>query len=409
MRDWGRRVVLALMLPLAGIAGNVGPYLVALVCIVLTLAELGTPRRFAGWREPLPAMFLVAFATLGACFIATAEAPGDAVFTFNFVMLLLAGPLFVAMTAGAGSSAVRIVAWLALTGAALALLATGFGLLMGVPRGAWPTLGVIRMSNTALILGFLALAGMFVEGGRERWWLLLGPVLGVAVVFLTSSRGPLLALALLAPVATIFALVRLPRRLLPAALAGIAVALVAGLVLLATHERLADVPALIGRVLSGESGGVDRTTHIRLVLYRAGLEAFAQSPWIGHGWDELMTAIRPFLDADGLGYADWLPQLHNDALNFAVAAGIVGILVYLLLLAAPIIAALRAPRDSQWFARLYGATVLVSAYVGAGLTDLMFGFEFHTALYVTLAVILIGYCRDQPQIAGGDGGHGLSH
>src|SRR5690606_5364010 len=162
--------------------------------------------------------------------------------------------------------------------------------------------GVIRMSNTALILGFLALIGLFVEGGRERWFLLLGPVLGVAVVFLTSSRGPLLALALLLPVATAFALLHLPRRLLPLALAGIAMVVVAGAVLLATQDRLADVPALIGRVLSGEAG-VDRTTHIRLVLYRAGLEAFAQSPWIGHGWEELMTAVRPFLDAEGQGYA----------------------------------------------------------------------------------------------------------
>ena len=71
--------------------------------------------------------------------------------------------------------------------------------------------------------------------------------------------------------------------------------------------------------------------------------------------------------------------------------------VYLLLLAAPLVGAWRSPRDVQRVARLYGASILVAGYVGAGLTDLMFGFEFHTALYVVLAVVLVGYCRDRAE------------
>jgi hypothetical protein len=34
-----------------------------------------------------------------------------------------------------------------------------------------------------------------------------------------------------------------------------------------------------------------------------------------------------------------------------------------------------------------------------GLTYLTFGYEFHTTLYVCLAAILLGYCRDRPPLA----------
>ena len=83
----------------------------------------------------------------------------------------------------------------------------------------------------------------------------------------------------------------------------------------------------------------------------------------------------------------------------AVAAGVVGIGVYLLLLATPLLAAFYSPRDSQYAFRLYGVITVVTSYVCAGLTDLMFGFEFHTALYVSLTAILLGYCGDRSQNA----------
>mgnify|MGYP006204784839 CR=1 FL=1 len=83
----------------------------------------------------------------------------------------------------------------------------------------------------------------------------------------------------------------------------------------------------------------------------------------------------------------WLPDTAQALVAYLVT--------WFLLLAAPLVAAWRSPRDSQRLVRLYGGAVLVAGYAGAGLTDLMFGFEFHTALYVVLAAVLIGYCRDR--------------
>lgn len=391
---WSRRIVLALMVLLACLLGNVAPYLVVLACIVLAVTLLVSGRLPGSYREPLAMLFLVAFVSLTLSFSVTAEAPGDVVFALNFVMLLLAGPLLFAMRAGADPANTRRVAWLCFAGAVVALVIVVWAVLMGETRAAWDLLGPNRMSNTAMLFGFLALIGLFAEGGRERWLLLLGPVIGLVVTLLSESRGPLVAMALMLPVVLVFGIRLLPRRAVLPVLAGIAVLGVVVVAALLTQERFAQLPQIVADLVAGNTVG-DHTTHIRLLLYRAAIEAFAQSPWLGHGWDELMTAILPFMDEEGRRYAMSLPQLHNDALDFAVASGIVGLAIYALLLATPIIAAWRSPRDSQRTVRLFAACLLVTSYIGAGLTDLMFGFEFHTALYVVLATILVGYCRDR--------------
>src|SRR5690606_34742361 len=57
----------------------------------------------------------------------------------------------------------------------------------------------LASSTAALLLGFLALMGLLQEQGPRRYLYLLGPILGILVVFLAEARGAMLgALALLA-------------------------------------------------------------------------------------------------------------------------------------------------------------------------------------------------------------------
>jgi hypothetical protein len=58
------------------------------------------------------------------------------------------------------------------------------------------------------------------------------------------------------------------------------------------------------------------------------------------------------------------------------------------------VGAWRSVRDSQYEARLLGAVLLSAAYLGCGVTNALFGFEFHTTLYMCLAALLLGCCRD---------------
>ena len=73
-----------------------------------------------------------------------------------------------------------------------------------------------------------------------------------------------------------------------------------------------------------------------------------------------------------------------------------GLAAYGLILLAPLLGALRSVRDSQYSARITGAVILSVGYFACGLTYLMFGYEFHTTLYVCLVAIVLGFCRDAP-------------
>ena len=94
-----------------------------------------------------------------------------------------------------------------------------------------------------------------------------------------------------------------------------------------------------------------------------------------------------------------LPHLHDEALNFAVGGGVIAVLIYLMVIATPIVACLKSPRDSQYQTRLYGCWLLVASYVSLGLADVMISFELHTALFMALTALLLAFCRDTPETA----------
>jgi O-antigen ligase len=170
--------------------------------------------------------------------------------------------------------------------------------------------------------------------------------------------------------------------------------LLTGGIFAALHGRAGSILTIVGAV--SEGGPVaDEQARQRLVLYKAGWQSFTQSPWIGHGWGNIMSSVKPFLAESDQWLLTWLPQLHNDVLNFAVASGIVGVIAYILIVTVPIVGAILGPRDSLRTFRLYGATVLTIVYIGGGLTDLMFGFEFHTYLFAMLTAILLHFCRER--------------
>jgi O-antigen ligase len=145
-------------------------------------------------------------------------------------------------------------------------------------------------------------------------------------------------------------------------------------------------------------GGVvdDKSVSQRSAMYSAGYQAFLHSPWIGYGWHSKVEATVPYLPEKFANFPQIHHHLHSDGLDFAVSGGILGILAYLLVLAAPIAGVVRSPRDSQFRVRLTAAVMLTVGYATFGLTYLLFGYEFHTTLYVVLTAIIVRYCRDQP-------------
>lgn len=389
-------LILALVLVVSPVLGLITPYLVALLGIALWIVALARRRLLAAYAELPAQLLLAAFLVLGVLFALTADAPSDALRAFNFIMLLLFGPVVLLLSRQAGPGSAKHVAALAAAGVALGLLSILWDLLVnGADRPRGFNIGPIVLSNGLLAMGFLALGAALVTSGRRNLLYAAVPVAAILATVLTGSRGPLLSVAPLLLLSLIwFWLVRFRSspRIALLALAALSAAAAIGFVLF--QGRAATMLEILQQLASG-TAVVDETTRIRLVLYEAGWQAFLESPWIGHGWANMMQAAAAHLPPQDLVQARY-PQLHNDLLNFAVAGGVVGILCYLVILATPLIGALASPRDSLRNFRLYGAGVLVITYFFGGLTDLMFGFEFHTMLFVMLTAILLGYCRERP-------------
>ncbi len=386
---WG---LLALTLALSVVLGLITPYVLAAIGVVLLVSRIadGTLRQAIA---PAPLTLLGIVVVLFACFAITAKQPSDLLFIVNFVALILFGPMYLTLADARPANGAVIVARLALLGALLSvvvmLVRIGY---MGGRRVDAGLIGVIVLANTAVLLGFLSLIGAAADHGLWRFVYLLGPIAGVSAEILTKSRGPLMAIVPLAIAAAIF-LARSLRINWWWVTAGLIAALAAIVMWVwSLGGRMAKLPGIFYSILSGDFVR-DRTAEFRLDLYQAGWKAFQDAPIIGHGWARIMAAATPYLENPELAS---LPQLHNDFLDFAVAGGIVGIACYVALLASPVVLGLLSPRDSLRRIRLYGCAVLSIAYFFDGLTDLMFGFEFHTALYAAILAILLGYCRDRP-------------
>lgn len=386
--------VLVLTLALSVVLGLLTPYLlVALGVVLLLLRTVDGTLRAA--LQPAPLTLSAIVLILLVCFAVTASKPGDLLFIFNFVMLVLFAPIYLTLGDRRPVNGAVVVARLALLGALLSvavmLVRIGY---MGGRRSDAGLIGVIVLANTAMILGFLSLIGAAADHGLRRGLYLLGPLAGVSTLIMTQSRGPLLALVPLGIAAAIF-LARSLRINWWWVAAGLVAAVAATAAwVMSLGGRMARLPGIFYSLLSGDFVR-DRTAEFRLDLYQAGWKAFTEAPLLGHGWSRIMAASIPYLENQELAR---LPQLHNDFLDFAVAGGVVGIACYVALLAAPVVLGLLSSRDSQRRLRLYGCTVLSIAYFFDGLTDLMFGFEFHTALYAAILAILLAYCRDHEPV-----------
>jgi O-antigen ligase len=393
-----------LFLPLVAspLLGLLTPYVGLLVVIPVFFSGLMRGQFGAAYASWEARAFLAVFVILALAFAATADSVSDGLRAFNFTMLLAYGAIAWFMAQRAGQVSAERIAQLASIGVVIGLAEVALSIALPhirylhYDRPTGPDIGPIVLSNAVLALGFIGLGGALLRSDRKAWFYLLAPVLAIAATILTGSRGPLISV----PFAILAAALWLWRMKFGAsmrtALAGIAALAVIGAIGIAVLGRTRFGSVLgIAETLSGGGAVTDESTRQRLVLWRAGWTSFVESPWIGHGWGNIMDSVRPLLPPADADLATILPQLHNDVLNFAVGGGVVGVLCYLAIITAPLLGALLGPRDSLRPFRLYGATVLTIVYVGGGLTDLMFGFEFHTFLFVMLTAILLGFCRER--------------
>lgn len=341
----GAILVLSLVTPY--FLGALGAYFQILCTLAMAGAMLVARQKPALAGDPGFKLLIVAFVVLSVGFTLGARDGRELPHALDFAMVLFFGPISGFLARFAAPRNTRRVANLALSGAICTTVFALYQILVAKEHRAsgWDS-GPIWSAEVAVILGFISALGATSQS-RWRWLYLAGPVLGVVTCLASGSRGPLLAVPFLIVVIVFIS----PRRWW-AILAGTVLAaaiLWIGMVTLLPQAlpRLDSIlvighDLLTGKAITGLSGAT------RQQFYSASLGAFLHSPWVGYGWTNKMTAIVPYLPGNGAALIAPHHHLHSDILDFIVSGGLVGLLAYGLILAAPIAAAMAGPRDSQF-------------------------------------------------------------
>jgi O-antigen ligase len=395
----GRAMIflLGFLLVLPCLGGSLSSIVAMVLGILLVPVMVVRPSPWAEVpRQPALVIFLGVFAVLAIAFALTAKQPADLRFLANFLSSPLAVAIYLRARASAGTEAAHGILLLCLAGTAVGAVTAAASVgILNLERAQGFLGGPNLMPRVAIMLGFAAPALLFFARPPLAWLGYAGPLLAMAVTLLAASRGAALALPALALVLIVFLAIRRETRLHVAVLIGLGAVAGVALVVLApvAWERLLSALSTIHQVIdAGETS--DFPTTERLGFYAVGWQAFLASPWIGHGWAHLGSAAAMVDPVTFGSQAGTMFMYHNDALNFAVAAGIVGIAAWLALLLAPILGALAVPRDGLSFARLYIATSLAVGALVFGLTDMTIGYDLTTTLYAFLTAIVLGAFRE---------------
>lgn len=335
-------------------------------------------------RRPIVWMSLLALGLVGVAYGMSSGLQGLVGLIF-FAPLLCVWPL-VTVARKADISIVPILAVLALCGAAGAgIIAIEEFVTTGTSRAGGTVANPIHFADVALMVGFVGTLGLFVTPGRWRLAFSISPVMAVIAVVLSGTRGAVVAaLLMLATMVVAAAFARLLTRRVVAIGAGlIALAVVAAVLFgVGSLSGVQRILADIGQTLA-HGAPTDTSTDNRLQMYLGGLRAFLESPLVGHGPFNFTAVAGQLADIP----FENTPHLHNDIVDLAASAGIMGLIAYTLLLAAPIVEVMRSPRGQD---RTGGAIVVITLIIGffvMGLTNAMFGILTVTTLYASIYVL----------------------
>jgi len=254
----------------------------------------------------------------------------------------------------------------------------------------------ITFGNLALASGLMALCGVSTfRGTRLAWVPGVALLCGMLASILSGSRGGWLALPLVMIPLAVYGRRVLGYNML--VLSGLLLALVAAacaVPALGMADRIAIAVAEVQRYLA--TGDANTSVGIRLELWRASIMMFIDHPWLGVGRDDFHAALNALAAQGRLqqGPALTFSSGHNDLLHCLATGGVLDAALLLLLYIAPMryfIAQLRRPDQGQHPLALAGLVVVV-AFIGFGLTDVMFWLMKTKVFYVMMVGSLVGMC-----------------
>lgn len=364
-----------------GYAAYIGSY-VAMAAAVLALLIFAR-RNSGGFGHP------TSLAIFGAIVLVAAAVPfvyrGEQDLLAPILIMPMLSTVALGLLAGPakwvlGSS---IFALICLTAATIALAG---GVYEHFALGAYrPGLGnnPIHYGSLAALSGGLALVG--VVGGKSPWryLFLLGPVLGFGAAMISGSRGPVVGAAAMASAGILVLLIWFWRE----KLFRFSVLIVLAIGTAATAFLIQSGNSRVAGVLDSAlnifrfTGGSD---DIRAALYASAFDVLRVSPIVGVGLGQIMDTAQAQFPEQPATFT--LENLHADWANFAAMAGGLGLIAWLLLLAAPLLLLLdpKARRDRPI---VLGAILLFIGQLTLGISNATFGVLPQTMIYA----VALGY------------------
>lgn len=160
---------------------------------------------------------------------------------------------------------------------------------------------------------------------------------------------------------------------------------------LSTQFRLEDLHADVAGFASGQ---VDKPISARIALLSVAWDAFRQAPLTGSGIDGFADRIDASAFCRGAErHFCGLAHAHNDFAQWGATLGLIGLVAWGALYAAPLLIAIRRIRAAGLHVPLgpaWTAGMLVGVYLVSGLTQAMFAHALSTSAFVVFIGLLSG-------------------
>ncbi len=127
---------------------------------------------------------------------------------------------------------------------------------------------------------------------------------------------------------------------------------------------------------------------LRLQMWKAGLTAAKESPWIGYGYRNANKVASEYAPKNKRIIRN-KTHLHNEYITNFVSAGILGLLALLILLFAPMIIFYQKLKDRESYYYSSMGILLCAGYATFGFTHIAFGEEHINAFYVLFMGFLL--------------------
>jgi O-antigen ligase len=372
--------IAATILP-PGYPAYIGSYIALLAAIVAFVGY--------GWREratfahPTAMAIVAAILLVGAAVPFVYRSPQDILGPVLILPMLSTIALGLLARPASWVPSPTVVASICLGGALIALIGGAYEhFVLGLYR---PGLGnnPIHYGSLAAMAGCLAMVGVIAGTKPWRYLFLLGPLLGLSCAVIADSRGPMLGALAMSAVGMALLTIWLWRESLFRVAVLCSATAAAGTIVYLVGSGNARVAGILqsGLNIFRFTGGSD---DIRAALYASAVEILKESPLVGVGLGQIMVAAETHFP-DQLA-ATRFDNLHADWANFAAMAGTLGLLAWLMLLAAPLLLLLGS-RARQDRAIVLGAMLLSTGQLALGASNATFGILPQTMIYA----VVLGY------------------